>query len=213
MSNVYNMKHINYNLFMTLLKMLDDKLPSILSAYNMGNVTISVSPSYPRDMSKLCKPSIIIRKVDISQSKIAMGNFIGQSFSSIDGYKDVYGMNYDAIYQLDILANGNEEVELFSDMIVDDIFNDIIINNSAKFPLYDFVGDINNPVEVGVVAVAESLGVVNLKDGTEPNINNDYVRALRQSFNIIQTIIPQQGTVDLSKWIKQTFTINNQGGK
>ena len=212
-NSIQNMKSVDYNLFMTLLKMFDDKLPAILEAYGMGSTVITVAPSYPRDMSNLCKPSIIIRKVDVVQSKVAMGNFIGQSFTDVDGYKDVYGMNYDEIYQLDILANGNDEVELITSMVIDDIFNDIIINDSAKFPLYDFVGKINTPVEVGVVTIAESLGVVNLKDISKSNINNDYMNALRQSFNIIQTIIPQQASVDLSKWIKQTFTINNQGGK
>ena len=37
--------------------------------------------------------------------------------------------------------------------------------------------------------------------------NNYHIGVIRRSINIIQTVIPEQEYVDLSKWIKQTYKI------
>ena len=61
---------IDYNILMTLIKLFSDKIPDITSLYNLNNISIDILPSYPRDLSKFNKPSIIIQKVATTQGAI-----------------------------------------------------------------------------------------------------------------------------------------------
>ena len=75
---IVNMRAIEYNMLKTMLKLLNDRLPSIANEYNIKNREIPVLPAYPADLTGMKKPSIIVRKVDTRQSKIGLGNVLGQ---------------------------------------------------------------------------------------------------------------------------------------
>lgn len=202
----YKMHAIEYNTLMTLLKLLTDRLPPILKEYN-GIGDVHIEPSYPRDLTDMIKPSIIVRKIDTEQYKLGMGNVIGQLFED-NTYSDMVGIGYDISVQFDIVANSNTQNLLMSSVLCEDILNDIIINESGRIQLYDFTNDINNPTEMGVVTVRDVPNVVYIPDSlSRPNLNKDYISATRLQFTIVQEIKPKQDYVDLDKWLKITQTI------
>ena len=199
------MHAIEYNTMMTLLKLLTDRLPGILKEYNLGEVEIK--PAYPRDLSNMFKPSIIVRRVETTQCKIGMGNVLGMLFED-NTYSDMSGIKHGIMVQFDVVTNSNTQNMLLASILTEDIFNDIIINESGRFQLYDFTKDINNPTEMGVVTIYDEPSITYIPDGiTRPNLNNDYISASRLTFAIIQEIKPKQEYVDLGKWIKITQTI------
>ena len=192
---------------MTLLKLLTDRLPPILKEYNI-NTDVHIEPSYPRDLTNMFKPSIIVRRVDTERYKLGMGNVLGQLFEK-NIYSDMTGIMHDIMIQFDIIANGNTHNLLLTSILGENIFEDIIINDGGKIQLYDFTKDINSPSEMGVITVRGVPNVTYIQDGTlKPSLNNDYISATRLTFTIIQEIKPNQDYVDLDRWIKIKQTIN-----
>ena len=203
---IKNMKAIEYNTLKTVVKLLIDKLPAIAKEYNINYTNIPILPSYPADLTDLEKPSIIVRKVSTDQSKIGFGNVLGQYFDNeLNGYVDVVGKRHDMMIQFDIVTSNNSDRSLFESIISDDIFNMIAYEDNGQFTLYDFTADNNNPSEMGNIKLIGDSSTTNLFD--KYATNNNYVGVIRQNFALIQTIIPKQEYVDLSKWIKQTYTI------
>lgn len=206
---ISKMRAVDYNLLMTILKLFTDRVQAVASEYGITK-DIKIEPSYPRDLSSLYKPSIIVRKVDVSQSKIAMGNFIGQIFSD-STYSDVSGLRSDIMLQFDVVTGGNIEMDILATIVMDDILNDIIISHSGSMTLYNFLDDVDNPTILGKAKLLEPCDRTNIPDGVKrPSLDNEYVCAIRQTFSIIQTFIPDQEYVDLSKWMKQSITIVNK---
>jgi hypothetical protein len=200
---IKNMKAIEYNTLKTMIQLLIDRLPSIAKEYNIKHNDIPVLPSYPADLTDLKKPSIIVRKVDTDQSKIGFGNVLGQYFNKeLGGYVDVMGKRHDMMIQFDVVTSNNSDRLLFESMISDDIFNNIAYNENGRLILYDFTG--GNPTSIGQIHLIDDPSIRNLEDGTS---NNNYIGCIRHKFSLIQTIIPKQEYVDLSKWIKQTYKI------
>jgi len=203
---IVNMRAIEYNMLKTMLKLLNDRLPSIANEYNIKNREIPVLPAYPADLTGMKKPSIIVRKVDTRQSKIGLGNVLGQYFNpEVRGYSDVVGKRHDIMMQFDVATASNTERALFESMLSDDLFNKIAFEENGKFSLYDFTEDDENPKEIGIVHLIGDPTVTNVID--KDSTNENYIGAVRHSFAIIQTVIPTQEYVDLSKWIKQTYKI------
>lgn len=206
--NDYRMRAIEWNTWRTIMKLLSDKLPTILPEYNMGGLSVVIAPSYPRDLSDMYKPSIIVRKVDIEQSSIAMGNFIGQLRDDYSTYTDVSGICHNIIMQFDIVSSSNNQSSLLTSIVTEDIMNNAIIVDSGTLQLYDFTGDINNPTVMGSIKMIGTPSIAfDANSNSSVNQNNDYIGIFRQKFMVIQTIIPKQEYVDLSKWMKQSITI------
>lgn len=199
------MQSIEYNAFMSIMKFLNDNIGTLVTeyGYNIGR-EIEIKPSYPRDLSKLFKPSIIVRKVDISQYKLGIGGgYIGQHYDKSSNTRtDVYGILHCIEYQFDTCCESNTQMFIVESLI-HDLFNNISCTG-ARFPLYDFTADANNPVEMGHMTIMRApLSTPLMSDNT----NNDYISSTRITFSIVQTIVPKQEYVDLSKWIKQSFKI------
>lgn len=203
---IKNMKAIEYNLFMTVLKLLRDRLPQIANEYGIVGKEIHVLPAYPTNLTDIKKPSIIVRKVDTSQSKIGLGNVLGQLYDNqLGGYVDVVGKRHDTMLQFDIVTSSNTDRLLLESMVADNIMNDIAFNEGGMFKFYDFTGNVNNPEEVGVTKLIGDPTIRDVDGDSSSNI--EYVGIIRHNFSTIQTIIPKQEYVDLSKWIKLTYTI------
>ncbi len=202
---IKNMVAIEYNLFMTMLKLLNDKLPSIAKEYNVKNIDIPVCPAYPADLTDMKKPSIIVRKVDNRQSKVGLGNVLGQFFNSdVGGYSDLIGKRHDVMFQFDTVTSGNIDRLLFESM-VSDIFNNISFNSNGMIDFLDFTHDENNPEITGSIKLIGDPSVTDVFDAD--STNKYFIGSVRHKFALIQTIVPKQEYVDLSKWIKQTYTI------
>lgn len=202
---IKNVAATEYNLFMTVLKLFNDRLPGIAGEYNVKNVEVPILPAYPTDLTDLKKPSIIVRKVDVRQSKVGLGNVLGQFFNNeVGGYSDLVGKRHDMMFQFDVVTSGNIDRLLFESIIVD-MLNDISFNNSGSIDLLNFVGNMSSPDVVGRIKLIGDPSVTDVIDGD--STNKFYVGSVRHSFATIQTIIPTQEYVDLSRWIKQTYKI------
>ena len=202
---IKNMRAIEYNTLKTMVKLLADRLPAIAQEYNIKYVDIPILPSYPADLTDLKKPSIIVRKVDTRQSKVGLGNVLGQYYDNeLGGYVDVVGKYHDTMIQFDIVTSNNSDRLLFESMISDDIFNKIAYDESGRFALYDFTTG-GEPTQMGQIQLIGDPSVDNIHD--KNSTNNNYVGIIRHNFELIQTVIPKQEYVDLSKWIKQTYKI------
>lgn len=203
----YKMHAIEYNVFMTLLKLLKDKMPEVLQAYNF-NDDIHIEPAYPRDITNMFKPSIIMRRVDTVQSKVGLGNVLGMIFDQ-GIWKDVTGIEHEFLMQFDTVCNGNIQNLMVVSMLKEEVFNDIVINQAGKIQLLDFTANENNPTEMGVLTLIDLPQIVHFQydDLARPTLNNDYKSVIRVTFTVIQEILPKQEYVDLSKWIKIHQTI------
>lgn len=200
------MRAIEYNTFMTILKLLSDRLPDIANSYGITNMNIPILPAYPADLTDMEKPSIIVRKVDTRQSKVGLGNVLGQFYDSeLGGYSDVVGKRHDIMMQFDVVTSNNMHRSLFESIISDDIFNYISYSESGNIVLYDFTRDMNNPDPIGTLKLIGDSSIMNIMDKDSTSMN--YIGVVRHSFATIQTIVPQQDYVDLSKWIKMTYKI------
>jgi len=196
---------IDYNILMTLIKLFSDKIPDITSLYNLNNISIDILPSYPRDLSKFNKPSIIIQKVATTQGAIAFGNFIGQNYdTNTNTYMDVYGNETNITSQIDIVCDNNTHRSIFKSIISDDILNEIVICNHGIIDILDFIDDIENPVKIGECKLINDFDMVD----TQTSQNYDYISFIRFDISIIQCIVPQDKYIDLSKiQIKHTINI------
>lgn len=203
----YKMHAIEYNVLMTLLKLLGDKMPKILQEYNLHD-DIHIEPEYPRDITNMFKPSIIMRRVDTVQSKIGFSNILGMIFDQ-KMWKDVYGIEHEFLMQFDTVCNSNTQNLLIVSMLKEDVFNDIVINQAGRIQLLDFTGNEQNPTEMGVLKIMDLPQIVHFQydDLGRPTLNNDYKSVIRVTFTVIQEILPEQEYVDLSKWIKIHQTI------
>ena len=65
--------------------------------------------------------------------------------------------------------------------------------------------DINNPTETGRMKLIGNTIMYDMHE--DYSSNNYHIGVIRRSINVIQTVIPEQEYVDLSKWIKQTYKI------
>lgn len=203
---------VEYNFLMSMLHLLKHKMPIIMDDYEYYE-DINILPSYPRDLTKLEMPSIIVRKVEGTESKVAMDNFIGQIYDKKENrLSDVHAIRHNMVCQFDIVASGNGNTKIIGSMVEEGIFNDVLINESGYIPFYDFIGkNKDNPVNTGTICMIGLPKEVNLSSWRisvqEPSINQ-HAMLLRQNFAIIQTFIPNQDYVDLSLWIKQHIKLS-----
>jgi hypothetical protein len=94
---------------------------------------------------------------------------------------------------------------LLESIIAEDIFGKIEYEESGTIKFLDFTKDINNPTETGRMKLIGNTIMYDMHE--DYSSNNYHIGVIRRSINIIQTVVPEQEYVDLSKWIKQTYKI------
>ena len=200
------MHAVDFNTWMTLIAMIRS---AILTDTVKSIITVpsdNILPEYPRDLTKFNKPSIIIQRVASDVSDTCMGKgFIGQTYDDTQGaYIDIFSRHHEMEFQYDTFGDTNTQNALLEAIIVDNIMS-IDTDGSRNMKIYDFVSDPNNPTEMGIAKIKQDIDVIPMN----PNNSYDYRTAIRVYLDVIQTIIPAQEFVDLSKWIKisQTVTI------
>ena len=147
-----------------------------------------------------------MRKVSAEQSKIGFGNVLGQFYNTeVRGYTDVVGKRHDVMLQFDIVTANNNDMLLLESILSEDIFGKIEYEESGTIKFLDFTKDINNPTETGRMKLIGNTIMYDMHE--DYSSNNYHIGVIRRSINIIQTVIPEQEYVDLSKWIKQTYKI------
>ncbi len=203
---IVNMKAIEYNMLKTILHLLVDRIPTVAQEYGIRYNNIQIAPTYPSDLTKIKKPSIIMRKVSTEQHKVGLGNIAGHYYNEDNAWVDVLGKFHCMMIQFDVVTANNTDRELLKSVIADGILNEIQMNELNAIGLHDYTQD-NNP-EVGIVKLIHDPIIADLTN-TKPT-DSMYVGVVRQMFKVIQTIVPNYEYVDLTKWIKQTYTISLQ---
>lgn len=200
---IVNMKAIEYNILKTVLQLLVDRIPDIAREYGVKHSEIQIAPSYPSDLTKIKKPSIIVRKVDTEQHKVGFGGIAGHYLNEDNAWVDVLGKFHCVMMQFDIVTANNTDRELLKSVIADGIINQIQYQELNAIALKDYTQD-GNP-EVGIVKLIGDPKIRDL-DNIVPT-DSRYVGVVRQQFKVIQTILPKYEYVDLTKWIKQHIDV------
>lgn len=197
---------IEYNVLMTILKFLGDMMPIISMDYGMNGVNVQILPAYPADLTSLKKPSIIVRKVDTRQSKVGIGNVLGQYFNNDENrYYDIVGKMHEIMIQIDVVSSNSAMRALLESMVADGILNHTAYTNGGKIILYDFTVNEKAPTQIGCIKLISDPMVRDLYDDKSTDMN--YIGIIRHKLSVVQTIVPKQEYVDLSRWVKQTYKI------
>lgn len=203
---VKKMLAIEYNMWMSLISLLKTKLGALSLDYiGLPNLSkIDVLPSYPRNLTKFTKPSIIVQKVNTDQSAIGFGGFIGQYYDEIqNAMLDAYGIEHKTLFQIDINGDSNTDRSLISSILSDEVFNPFL-TYSNKIDVYNYTKSFTNPTLMGYAKFGKTIDITDISSDQ----NHDYVTAIRIDTTINQVMVPDNQTlIDLSKWIKINQTI------
>lgn len=197
---IKTMKAIDYNLWMSIIDNTMARIAATAPEYNIVNINIDVLPSYPKDLTKMRKHSIIIQKVIGNSDAIGLGNVVGEYYDiSTDTISDVLGVEYNMLFQANIHASTNTECSIMTSMFIDEVLRaSIIIDDPFQLILKDYITDRNNITDIGIISIEDDIDITNLSS----NDNNDYMTAIRFNASVVQLIVPQQEYVDLSKAFK-----------
>lgn len=205
------MMAIEYNMWMSIIKLIDSAIKSSSTIYDGFNndKDIPILPAYPRNLTTFKKPSIIVQKVGTDNAPICFGGFIGQYHDKQNNANlDVFGVNYESTYQIDVCGDSNTQRSLMTAIITDDLFNNIRFMDNGQIMIYNYALSLDNPQFMGYAKLDQNIDVQNLdkkyrSDNEYKLYNYDYTTAIRFDISMLQVIIPDnQSLVDLTKPIK-----------
>jgi hypothetical protein len=207
------MMAIEYNMWMSIISLINKTIKSSAIDYDgFGRITnIPILPAYPRNLTNFTKPSIIVQKVDTNNAPICFGGFIGK-YHDIGNNTDldVFGVNYESTYQIDVCGDSNTQRSLIMATLIDELFNNIRFCNNGQVEIYNYALSLNNPQLMGYAKLDQDIDVQNLdkkyrSDNEYKLYNNDYTTAIRFDISMLQVIVPDnQKLIDLTKPIKIT---------
>jgi hypothetical protein len=206
---IVKMMAIEYNMWMSIIKLIDDTIKSLTVTYDgFGDITsIPVLPAYPKDLTTFTKPSIIIQKVSTDNAPLCFGGFLGQ-YHDNDADLDVFGVNYESTYQIDVCGDSNTQRSLITAILTDELFNHIRFNSNCQIGIYNYAMSLKAPQLMGYAKLDTNIDVQNLdkkyrSDNEYKLYNYDYTTAIRFDISMLQVIVPDnQKLVDLTKPIK-----------
>lgn len=205
------MMAIEYNMWMSIMKLIKDTIESSTVQYDGFNhgIDIPVLPAYPRNLTTFTKPSIIVQKVSTDNAPLCFGGFLGQYHDSDNNADlDVFGVNYESTFQIDVCGDSNTQRSLMTALITDELVNNIRFVHGGQVKIYNYALSLNDPQLMGYAKLDAVLDVQNLdkkyrSDNEYKLYNYDYTTAIRFDISMLQVIVPDnQVLVDLTKWIK-----------
>lgn len=202
---IQNVVAVEYNAWMSLISFVTSRLTSIASTYGLSGVTINVLSSYPKDLTKFSKPSIIIQKIHTDVHPIGFGSVLGEYFDvDTNTVHDVSGQTHVTTFQVNVIGDTNTISQLITSAMVEDVLcRSSHRENEVKMELYNYITDPSTPDEVGVMDIVDKLDVMYM----ESNENKDYYSAIRVEVGVIQHRVIVSDVVDLSKELKFVQTI------
>lgn len=200
---------VEFNWLMSMIHYLVDDIPKHAIEYGLSGTVINILPAYPKDLTQFKKPSIIIQKVNTMHRGIGMGNVLGEYFDDETGATyDIYGKLHHILAQIDVVANSRTQCGLISSVVGERSLN--IIGKDDRIPMKDFICDMNNPVDTGIINISRDIDIMDMTvDPLDISAgNDDYRTIIRFDCKIIQPIFDaNQDMVDLSKGIKWSETL------
>lgn len=209
---IVKMMAIEYNMWMSVIRLIEDVMKSsavVYDGFNNNVEGIPVLPAYPRDLTTFKKPSIIVQKVSTDNTQLCFGGYLGKYHDINDNADlDVFGVNYESTYQIDICGDSNMQRSLLTATLTDELFNHIRFSNGGQIDIYNYALSLNNPQLMGHAKLYQDIDVQNLdnkyrSDNEYKVYNNDYTTVIRFDISMLQVIIPDnQKLIDLTKPIK-----------
>lgn len=205
------MMAIEYNMWMSIMRLIKDTIESSTVQYDGFNhgVDIPVLPAYPRNLTTFTKPSIIVQKVSTDNMPLCFGGFIGQYHDADNNADlDIFGVNYESTYQIDVCGDSNTQRSLITALITDELVNKIRFMHNGQVEIYNYALSLSDPQLMGYAKLDTALDVQNLdkkyrSDNEYKSYNYDYTTAIRFDVSMVQIIIPDgQKLIDLTKPIK-----------
>lgn len=199
--SVPSMKSIEYNAWMSLMEYIGGRIPEVGAEYGLSGVTIDVIPAYPRDLTKLNKPSIIVQRIHTSQEDVGIGGTLG-TYSDGTGEYDVYGKVHNIIYQINVDSDSNTELSKLTSMLCEGILGRTMVGiYDEVISIMNYTVSLDNPPVIGRMDIIGDIDITPLSS----NVNNDYIDMIRVEMETVQSIVDMsQGMIDLSKDIKWT---------
>lgn len=208
-----SMMAIEYNMWMSIIDSISRVVNSSDVVYDgLGDIgTVPVLPAYPKDLTAFTKPSIIIQKVGTSNTPLCFGGFLGQYHDDDSNADlDVFGVNYESTYQIDVCGNSNTQRSLMTALLTDEFFNHIRFVEHGQIAIHNHALSLSNPQIMGYAKLDPDIDVQNLdkkyrSDNEYKLYNYDYTTAIRFDISMLQVIVPGgQKLVDLTRPIKIT---------
>ena len=205
------MMAIEYNMWMSIIKLIGDTIKSSEVVYDgFGDTTgMPVLPAYPRDLTTFKKPSIIVQKVSTDNAPLCFGGYLGQYHDINDNTDlDVFGVNYESTYQIDVCGDNNTQRSLITAILTDELFNRIRFGSNGQVNIYNYALSLKDPQLMGYAKLHADIDVQNLdkkyrSDNEYKLYNHDYTTAIRFDISMLQVIVPDnQKLIDLTKPIK-----------
>lgn len=202
---IANVIGVEYNAWMSFISFISSRLTTIATTYGLNSYTIDILPSYPRDLTRFSKPSIIIQKVHTDTHSIGFGSVLGEYLdTSTNILYDVDGLLHVITFQINVIGDSNTLTQLITSSLVEDVLcRSIHRENALIMKLYNYITNPSVPVEVGVMDIVDKLDVMYM----ESNDNKDYYSAIRVEIGVIQHRLITHDVVDLSKRLKFVQTI------
>jgi len=200
---------IQYNWLMSMIDYITTSIPKYAPKYGLSGVTIGVLPAYPKDLTKLIKPSIIVQRVNATVSDVGMGNVLGAYTDDDGSIYDVYGKKHEIRTQLDVIGDSRYTGTLIASILSEQSFNNVVNYDydDRYIPLCDYVSNPGTPDKVGTISIFGDIDMVDLSPVTineEVNGGDDNYRSVvRFQCRIIQPFVDDDPSmVDLSKPLK-----------
>jgi hypothetical protein len=200
--SIPRMRAVEYNAWMSLLSYIPSAFTQDIAAdYGLSNIDISVIPSYPKDITKFSKPSIIVQRIHTIPHAVGFGNVLGVHEDE-DGIHDVKGTIFDMLYQINIEANSNTQCGRITSVMLEKILNKITdTDEPLHIVLNDHIGD--TVTAIGRMDMIGDIQVVPVSS----NDNKDYMDTIRVEFITVQSRLVDTEMIDLSKPIQWNQTI------
>ena len=205
------MMAIEYNMWMSIIKFIENTIKELPMEYDgLGNVAdIPVLPAYPRNLTTFTKPSIIVQKVSTDNAPLCFGGYLGQYHDTENNADlEVFGVNYESTYQIDVCGDSNTQRSLITAILTDWLFNRVRFSDGGQIGIYNYALSLDNPQLMGYAKLDNDIDVQNLdkkyrSDNEYKIYNYDYTTAIRFDISMLQVVIPDnQSLVDLTKPIK-----------
>lgn len=202
---VSTMIGIEYNAWMSLMSFIVDTIEDIATDYGLANVTIGVNSSYPKDLTKFSKPSIIVQKIGTNKHPFGFGSFLGTCYDeNTNTDYDVSAENYDIEFQINVIDSMQTRCQIILSMLQEYVLNRASHRlDGLELTLYDYILNIESPTEIGKMEITHYMDAILL----DSNETDDYVGAIRLNISVIRNIVDTGEYIDLSKEIQFTQTI------
>ena len=194
---------LSLNFFMTIVNKVQTLVPIVAEEINY-NKTIQVITEYPKDLTKLKSPCIVIRHINDDDDQILQEGKVPIVYDEDESTVelDTYSMKVNFYMQFDC-CGGTKLDRLMLKCIIQTCFI-----RMQRFPLLDFTQDLSNPVSCKMNEEIRKRGEYTCWNSTHDELN--YIAIYRQNFYVKMMIVPYDEIVNLDKIFLESYSFQQE---